>query len=111
RSKFNKLILSDIAIHLVFTSIYTGQIGNLIGIAPFAGIGQNNENIGVNELNAQQLMNHYKIPVARDLAKKTQNDITPANILKNSEKLDNLELKDNFDILATYYDEISCDNT
>ncbi|CAG8767025.1 7871_t:CDS:2, partial [Ambispora leptoticha] len=41
----------------------------------------------------------------KDLAKKTQNDITPANILKNSEKLDNLELKDNFDILATYYDE------
>ncbi|CAG8739829.1 559_t:CDS:2, partial [Racocetra fulgida] len=128
RPKFNKLILSDIAIHLVFTSIHTGQIRNLIGIAPFAGI-------DVNELNAQQLMNHYKIPVAggdtmmtpllskmglnfylvricdKDLAKKIQDDVTPADILKNLEKLDNPELKDNFDILATYYGEISCDNT
>ncbi|CAG8819795.1 8497_t:CDS:1, partial [Racocetra fulgida] len=33
------------------------------------------------------------------------------DILKNSEKLDNPELNDNFDILATYYSEISCDNT
>ncbi|CAG8841492.1 927_t:CDS:1, partial [Racocetra persica] len=128
RPKFNKLILSDIAIRLVFTSVHTGQIGNLVGIAPF-------NDMDSNKFNIRQLVNHYKVPVAggetmmtpllskmglnfylvricdKDLAKKTQDDITPADILKNPEKLDNPELKDGFEILAKYYGEISCDNT
>src|SRR5690242_18752255 len=36
RPRFSKLILSDIAIRFVFSSIHTGQIGNLVGIAPWA---------------------------------------------------------------------------
>ncbi|CAG8602437.1 27370_t:CDS:2, partial [Racocetra persica] len=111
-----------------FTSVHTRQIGNLIGIAPWAILPRNAD--GENLDNEQLLVNHYKIPVARektlltpllqkielhfylvricdkDLAKKTQNDITPKEILVNMNKLDKPELKDHFQILAEYYREI-----
>ncbi|CAG8690286.1 31221_t:CDS:2, partial [Racocetra persica] len=60
RSKYNKLILSDIAICLVFTSVHTRQIGNLLGIAPLEEIG----NIVFGDLTSQQWVDHYKISVA-----------------------------------------------
>ncbi|CAG8789969.1 7262_t:CDS:2, partial [Racocetra persica] len=79
KPRFSKLVLSDISIHLVFTSVHTRQIENLVGIAPW--------------LYYQQI-------------KKTQNDITPEEILVDMNKLDKLELKDYFQILAEYYGKL-----
>ncbi|CAG8655438.1 32065_t:CDS:2, partial [Racocetra persica] len=97
RPKYNKLILSDIAIRLVFTSVHTRQIRNLFEIVPLEGISE----IAFG-------LNFYLVRICdKDLAKKTQNDIILADIFVNSENLENPELKDYFDILATYYGEIS----
>ncbi|CAG8712886.1 27615_t:CDS:2, partial [Racocetra persica] len=125
--QFEKLAESDIAIRLVFISVYTGQIRNLFEITLLEEIGE----IAFSDLTSQQWVDHYKIPVAggatlltpllskielnfylvricdKDLAKKIQNDVTLADILINPKNLENPELKDYFDILATYYREIS----
>ncbi|CAG8834161.1 36873_t:CDS:1, partial [Racocetra persica] len=135
KPRFIKLVLLDIAIHLVFTSVYTGQIGNLIGITPWVVV-LSNRNKDNEELDViQSMVQHYKITVAgrkslltpiiskmrlhfflvricdKDLARKIQNDITPEEILVDLDKLDEPELKDHFQILAKYYREIKCDKT
>ena len=70
----SRLVLSDISIHIRFTSIHTGQIGNLIGIAPWERMilpptqqpAQNEDEEEQPpqqaELNAYQLKDHYKLP-------------------------------------------------
>ncbi|CAG8719074.1 23535_t:CDS:2, partial [Racocetra persica] len=95
-----------------------------------------NRNEDGKELDATgSIVEYYKVPVAgsktlltsliqkirlhfflvricdKDLARKTQNDITPEEILVDPEKLDDPELKDYFQILAKYYREINCDQT
>ena len=70
-----RLVLSDISIHIRFTSIHTGQIGNLIGIAPWGRMilpptppvqnedGDEEEQPPHQpELQPHQLVDHYKLP-------------------------------------------------
>ncbi|CAG8492309.1 1990_t:CDS:2, partial [Racocetra persica] len=47
----------------------------------------------------------------KDLARKTQDDITPEEIFVDPEKLNEPKLKDYFQILAEYYGEIEYDKT
>ncbi|CAG8804853.1 26392_t:CDS:2, partial [Racocetra persica] len=135
KPRFSKLVLSDIAIHLVLTSVHTGQIKNLIRIVPWA-IDPPDRDKDSKELDVTgSMIKHYKVPVAgsktlltsliqkmrlhfflvricdKDLARKIQNDITPKEIFIDSKKLDDPELKDYFQILAKYYREINCDQT
>ncbi|KAF0501058.1 hypothetical protein F8M41_020171 [Gigaspora margarita] len=140
RSHFNKLVLSDIEIHLTFTSLHPRQLENLLGLMPWTRIttpfkpdGEDERLPNSDEI-IQMVADQFQVPVAsrktfmsllltkmglhfylvhicdKDLAKKQQ-ELIPEEILKNVERLDAPELKDHFDIISYYYGEISCDNT
>ncbi|CAG8645747.1 12277_t:CDS:2, partial [Racocetra persica] len=53
------------------------------------------------------MVKYYKVPVAGNLARKIQNNITSEEILVDPKKLNDPELKDYFQILAKYYGEIN----
>ncbi|KAF0488264.1 hypothetical protein F8M41_022351 [Gigaspora margarita] len=140
RPHFNKLVLSDIAIHLTFTSVHPGQLGNLLGLMLWSRITtqftptDEEPRLPNSDEILQMVTDQFQVPVAggktfmsplltkmglyfylmhicdKDLAKK-QEELTPEEILKNVEKLDDPELKDHFDIISYHYGEISCDNT
>ncbi|CAG8790557.1 23490_t:CDS:2, partial [Racocetra persica] len=55
----NELFYND-TVYKLFTSVHTGQIRNLLEIAPLEGIG----NTVFGDLTDQQWVDHYKIPVA-----------------------------------------------
>ncbi|CAG8505911.1 36151_t:CDS:2, partial [Racocetra persica] len=64
KPRFSKLVLSDIAIHLVLTSVHTGQIGNLIRIVLWA-IDSPDRDKDSEELDAtDSIVEYYKVPVA-----------------------------------------------
>ncbi|CAG8856490.1 7708_t:CDS:1, partial [Gigaspora margarita] len=140
RPRFNKLVLLDIAIHLTFTSLHPGQLGNLLGLMPWTRITtpftpeEEKERLPNSDEIVKMVADQFQIPVAggktfmsplltkmglhfylvricdKDLAKKQQ-ELAPEEILKNVERLDAPELKDHFDIISYHYGEISCDNT
>ncbi|RIB11116.1 hypothetical protein C2G38_2204288 [Gigaspora rosea] len=73
RPRFEKLILSDISIHLTFTSVHPGQLGNLVGLAlwdrmttPFKP-NEEEERVPNGDEVAQMVMEQFKVPVASGL--------------------------------------------
>ncbi|CAG8605558.1 10025_t:CDS:2 [Gigaspora rosea] len=117
RPRFEKLILSDISIHLTFTSVHPGQLGNLVGLAPW---GRMTTSFKPNEKEkkrvpngdevAQMVIEQFKVPVAGDLAKKNE-ELTSEKILKNVENLDSPVLKDYFDVISYHYGEATVSDT
>ncbi|CAG8839000.1 33455_t:CDS:1, partial [Gigaspora margarita] len=112
RPRFNKLVLSDIAIHLTFTSLHPGQLGNLLELMPWTRIttpfkpDDEDERLPNSGEIIQMVANQFQVPVAggktfmsplltkmglhfylvricdKDLAKKQQ-ELIPEEILKN----------------------------
>ncbi|CAG8816985.1 2459_t:CDS:2 [Gigaspora margarita] len=140
RPHFNKLVLSDIVIHLTFTSLHPGQLGNLLGLMPWTRITTpfkpdgEDEHLPNSDEIIQMVADQFQVPVAgrktfmspllmkmglhfylihicdKDLAKKQQ-ELIPEEILKNVKRLDAPESKDHFDIISYHYGELSYDNT
>ncbi|CAG8761458.1 18785_t:CDS:2, partial [Racocetra persica] len=94
KPKYNKLILSDIAIRLVFISVHTGQIRNLLRIALLEGISKT----AFGDLTGQQWVDHYKISIAWGAILLT--------LLLSTMRLNFYLVR-----ISIYYREISCDNT
>jgi hypothetical protein len=132
RPQFPNILLQDISIHITLTSVHTGQIGNLIGIAPWPGMMAD----GQNQIARAEILEHYQLPTPggrrdllaplltpmgltfylvricdKNIAKKSEARIQPGDVLKSLEDLENHELPDHFEILAKHEAEISCDNT
>ncbi|RIB06665.1 hypothetical protein C2G38_2046622 [Gigaspora rosea] len=76
RPRFKKLVLSDITIHLTFTSVHPGQLGNLVGLAPWGRMmtpfrpnGEEEEDRVPNgEEVAQMVMEQFQVPVSGEIS-------------------------------------------